>query len=72
MSGLWVWSLLQTDPNAVAPGPGPLILTVLLGAALVLLYLSLRRQVRKIRLPGEDDVGGERAPEIDIKNPPPQ
>jgi hypothetical protein len=40
--------LLEIDPSIVRPGWIALAVTVFIGTALVLLYLSLRRQVRKI------------------------
>ena len=48
---------LELDPNVVKPGWTALIVTVLLAVALVLLYLSMRRQFRKINIPqeGTDD-----------------
>ncbi len=46
--------LLELDPNAVKPGWTALVVTVLLAAALVLLYLSMRRQFRKINIPQEE------------------
>ena len=48
--------LLELDPDVVKPGWTPLIVTVLLGIALVLLFLSMRRQFRKISIPREDEV----------------
>ena len=44
---------LELDPNVVKPGWTALIVTVLLTVALVLLYLSMRRQFRKINIPQE-------------------
>ncbi|HJV13073.1 MAG TPA: hypothetical protein VJ625_04195 [Propionibacteriaceae bacterium] len=46
--------LLEADPNAVEPGWTALIVVLLLAGAMVLLYLSMRKQFRKIRTP--DDV----------------
>jgi hypothetical protein len=40
--------LFDLDPNVVKPGWTPLIITIVIAAALVLLYLSMRRQFRKI------------------------
>lgn len=40
--------LLDIDPNVVKPGWTPLIITIGLAAVVALLYLSLRRQFRKI------------------------
>jgi hypothetical protein len=47
--------LLEVDPDLVKPGWTPLIITVLLGVALVLLFFSMRRQFRKISIPREDE-----------------
>ena len=46
--------LLDLDPNVVKPGWTALIITILLAFALVLLYLSMRRQFRKINIPGDE------------------
>ena len=43
--------VLDLDPNVVQPGWTPLIITVLLAVAIVLLYFSMRRQVRRINIP---------------------
>ncbi|HET9648466.1 MAG TPA: hypothetical protein VFP34_09575 [Microlunatus sp.] len=40
--------LLDVDPSIVKPGWTALLVTVFIGAALVLLFFSLRRQVRRI------------------------
>jgi hypothetical protein len=45
--------LLELDPDVVKPGWTPLIITLLLGAALVFLFLSMRKQFRKINIPRE-------------------
>jgi hypothetical protein len=45
--------LLELDPDVVKPGWTPLIITLLLGIAMVLLFLSMRKQFRKINIPGE-------------------
>ncbi len=66
--------LLDVDPSIVKPGWTALLVTVFIGAALALLYFSLRRQVGKIspELPYADDVAeGEQpveptAPTADI------
>jgi hypothetical protein len=47
--------LLEVDPNVVKPGWMPLIITLLLLGAMVLLYLSMRKQFRKIRTPEDDE-----------------
>lgn len=48
----------EIDPNIVKPGWTPMIITILLAAAIVLLTLSMRRQMRKVRLPSREDLGG--------------
>jgi hypothetical protein len=40
--------LLDLDPNVVKPGWTPLLITVGLAAVIVLLFLSMRRQFRRI------------------------
>ena len=45
---------LELDPNVVKPGWTALIVTVLLAVALVFLYLSMRRQFRKINIPADE------------------
>ena len=50
--------LLDLDPNVVKPGWTALVITILLALALVLLYLSMRRQFRKINIPS-DETGDE-------------
>ena len=47
---------LELDPNVVKPGWTALVVTVLLAVALVFLYLSMRRQFRKISIPRQDEV----------------
>jgi hypothetical protein len=59
--------LLDVDPNVVQPGWTPLFITLLLGAAMVFLYLSMRKQFRKIRTPDDsaentEDSSPERPP----------
>lgn len=57
---------LEVDPSTVKPGWTPLIITILLAAAIALLMISMRRQMRKISVPhreeiedsGEDSHGG--------------
>jgi len=55
------------DPNIVKPGWTPLLITVLLLVALVFLFLSMQRQMRKIRTP--DDIEAERAAEAEDSSP---
>ena len=49
--------LLDVDPNWVRPGWTPLFVTLLLAAAMVFLYFSMRKQFRKIR--ASDDIARE-------------
>lgn len=51
--------LLEVDPNLVKPGWGALVLTLLLAAAIALLMISMRRQMRKIQVPYRDQLGEE-------------
>jgi hypothetical protein len=57
--------LLEVDPDLVKPGWTPLIITVLLGVAVVLLFFSMRRQFRKISIPREDEPDESAAPAAD-------
>ena len=41
--------LLDVDPNLVKPGWTAFLVVILLGIAMVLLYLSMRKQFRQIR-----------------------
>ena len=54
--------LLELDPDVVKPGWTPLIVTLLLGIAVVLLFFSMRRQIRKISIPREDEDEGSTPP----------
>ena len=42
--------LLEVDPNLVRPGWGALVVTSFLALAIVLLFISMRRQFRKINI----------------------
>ena len=57
--------LLEVDPDLVKPGWTPLIITVLLGVAVVLLFFSMRRQFSKISIPRDDEVDDPAAPAAD-------
>ena len=46
--------LLEVDPNIVRPGWTPLFVVLLLAAAMVFLYFSMRKQFRKIRTPDDE------------------
>ncbi|HJQ89057.1 MAG TPA: hypothetical protein VJ820_16535 [Propionibacteriaceae bacterium] len=61
--------LLEVDPNVVRPGWTPLLVTLLLLAAMVFLYLSMRKQFRKIRTPEDDET--ESAEDPTSERPPP-
>jgi hypothetical protein len=52
--------LLDIDPNLVKPGWTPLLITIVLAAVMVLLFLSMRRQFGKINLPTEQEVRDRR------------
>ena len=55
--------LLDIDPNLVKPGWTPLIITIVLALVMVLLFISMRRQFRKINVPeAQLDVDDEAAP----------
>jgi hypothetical protein len=41
---------LDLDPSVIKPGWTPLIVIILLAVVMVFLYLSMRRQFRKIRV----------------------
>jgi hypothetical protein len=60
--------LLEVDPNVVKPGWTPLLVTLLLLAAMVFLYLSMRKQFRKIRTPEDDET--ENAEDSTSERPP--
>lgn len=47
---------LEVNPSTVKPGWTPLIITILLAAAIALLMISMRRQMRKISVPHRDEV----------------
>jgi hypothetical protein len=54
--------LLDVDPNIVRPGWTPLFVVLLLGAAMVFLYFSMRKQFRKIRIPDDAEDQAEDSP----------
>ena len=53
---------LEVDPSLVQPGWTALVVTLLMAAALVVLFLSMRRQMRRIHVP-DDDVRAAREAE---------
>jgi hypothetical protein len=57
--------LLEVDPDLVKPGWTPLIITLLLGVAVALLFISMRRQFRKISIPREDEDDDQSVPPAD-------
>jgi hypothetical protein len=61
--------LLEVDPNWVKPGWMLLVVILLLAGAMVFLYLSMRKQFRKIRTP-EDDEPDNNAEESASERPP--
>jgi hypothetical protein len=49
--------LLDVDPNVVKPGWTAFVVVMLLVIAMVFLYLSMRKQFRKIRVHEEEALG---------------
>jgi hypothetical protein len=65
--------LLDVDPNVVKPGWTPLLIVILLGIAMVFLYLSMRKQFRKIRVledEASDDEASDNAEDSPSQQPP--
>ena len=60
--------LLEVDPSVVKPGWMPLLITLLLLGAMVFLYLSMRKQFRKIRTLEDDE--SENAEDSASERPP--
>jgi hypothetical protein len=60
--------LLDVDPNVVKPGWTAFLVVILLGIAMVFLYLSMRKQFRKIRTP--DDETSESTEDSAAQQPP--
>jgi len=60
--------LLDVDPNVVKPGWTAFVVVLLLGIALVFLYLSMRKQFRKIRVP--EDEASDNADDSASQQPP--
>ena len=60
---------LQVDPNVVKPGWTPLIITILLAAAITLLMLSMRRHMRRISAPYRDEVDESTSPAESSSSP---
>jgi hypothetical protein len=54
--------LLEVDPNWVKPGWMLLLIILLLAGAMVFLYLSMRKQFRKIRVPEDGSDNAEDSP----------
>jgi hypothetical protein len=57
--------LLEVDPNVVKPGWTPLLITLLLAVAMVFLYLSMRKQFRKIRTLEDEEPDNAEEPASD-------
>lgn len=53
--------LLDVDPNLVKPGWTPLIILIVLAVVMSLLFVSMRRQFRKIDLPTEQELRDQRS-----------
>jgi hypothetical protein len=51
--------LLDVDPSVVKPGWTAFIVVMLLAVALVFLYLSMRKQFRKIQIPKDEPSAGD-------------
>ena len=51
---------LEIDPNIVKPGWTPLLITIAIAAVMVFGFFSMRRQFRRINVPGDPGapVGG--------------
>jgi HAMP domain-containing protein len=65
--------LLDVDPNVVKPGWTALVVVLLLAVAMVFLYLSMRKQFRKIRVLEEeasDDEASDNAEDSPSQQPP--
>ncbi|HZL74488.1 MAG TPA: hypothetical protein VFB83_03850 [Propionibacteriaceae bacterium] len=65
--------LLDVDPNVVKPGWTAFIVVLLLGIAMVFLYLSMRKQFRKIRAledEASDDEASDSAEDSPSQQPP--
>ena len=54
-------TLLELDPNWVKPGWTPLLITLGLALVMVLLFLSMRRQFRKIQIPDASSAAADQA-----------
>jgi hypothetical protein len=46
--------MLELDPNTVKPGWTALVVVLLLAVAMVFLFLSMRKQFRKISIPRQE------------------
>lgn len=53
----WALILLDIDPNVVKPGWTPLLITIGIALAMVGLYLSMRRQFRRIDVTRDESAG---------------
>ncbi|QDP97912.1 hypothetical protein FOE78_20160 [Microlunatus elymi] len=61
--------VLDIDPNVVKPGWTPLIITILLAAAIALLMISMRRQMRKVTVPYRDELRAQEQSEAEDTEP---
>lgn len=64
--------LLDLDPNVVKPGWTPLLITLALAVVIVLLFRSMRKQIRRIQVPRQQPPAGQQesvAPEQDRPRP---
>jgi len=55
----------EIDPNSVRPGWVALLIVLALGAATVLLWRNMGKQLKKIDFDGENDSAGDPAPSGD-------
>ena len=61
--------LLDVDPSVVKPGWAALVVVLLLAVAMVFLYLSMRKQFRKIRTPDDAADQAEQADDSASERP---
>lgn len=60
---------LEIDPNIVKPGWTPLLITIAIAAVMVFGFFSMRRQFRRINVPGDP---GRSAGAVDGTGPEPE
>jgi hypothetical protein len=61
--------LLDVDPSSVRPGWTALVVVLLLAIAMVFLYLSMRKQFRKIHIPDDAADQAEQAEDSASERP---